>query len=183
VATEVRNLAGRSATAAKEIKELIQDSVHKVNAGSELVNKSGETLKDIVMGVKKVGDIVGEIASASQEQSTGIEQVNAAVTSMDETTQQNAALAEQTSAASVSLSKRTNDMARHLEFFTQDSNVDYEPVPRSYDNEKLKSNAPVELPVNKSVNYTRSKNVQPVTKNSKKNTVTEDFNDDEWEEF
>jgi len=74
VATEVRNLAGRSATAAKEIKELIQDSVHKVNAGSELVNKSGETLKEIVQGVNKVGDIVGEIAAASKEQSSGIEQ-------------------------------------------------------------------------------------------------------------
>ncbi len=72
VATEVRNLAQRSATAAKEIKELIQDSVLKVNVGSDLVNKSGETLKEIVQGVKKVGDIVGEIAAASKEQTAGI---------------------------------------------------------------------------------------------------------------
>jgi len=118
VATEVRNLAGRSATAAKEIKDLIQDSVHKVDAGSNLVNKSGETLKDIVSGVKKVGDIVGEIAAASQEQTSGIEQVNAAVTSMDESTQQNAALAEQTSAASVSMSDRSGDMSKRLDFFS-----------------------------------------------------------------
>ena len=87
VAAEVRNLAQRSATAAKEIKGLIQDSVAKVEAGSELVNKSGETLKEIVGSVKRVTDIIAEIAAASQEQTTGIDQVNQAVTQMDQVTQ------------------------------------------------------------------------------------------------
>ena len=117
VATEVRNLASRSAEAAKEIKELIQDSVNKVHAGSELVNESGATLQEIVLGVKKVGDIVAEIAAASAEQAAGIDQVNQAVTSMDEVTQQNAALAEQISAASSSLYDKAQEMERGIAFF------------------------------------------------------------------
>jgi methyl-accepting chemotaxis protein len=96
----VRNLAGRSATAAKEIKALIQDSVARVNEGSQLVDESGKTLEEIVNAVKKVTDIVAEIAAASREQSSGIEQVNKAVMQMDQTTQQNAALVEEASAAS-----------------------------------------------------------------------------------
>jgi methyl-accepting chemotaxis protein len=100
VATEVRSLAGRSATAAKEIKALIQDSVAKVDEGSRLVDESGRTLVEIVSAVKKVTDIVAEIAAASREQSSGIEQVNKAVMQMDTTTQQNAALVEEASAAS-----------------------------------------------------------------------------------
>src|SRR4029079_4192113 len=79
-ASEVRNLAQRSATAAKEIKGLIQDSVRKVEVGSELVNRSGTTLQEIVLSVKRVTDIIAEIAAASREQSTGIEQVNQAIT-------------------------------------------------------------------------------------------------------
>jgi len=122
VATEVRNLASRSADAAKEIKDLINDSVNKVHAGTGLVNESGETLGEIVNGVKKVGDIVAEIAAASAEQSAGIDQVNQAVTSMDEVTQQNAALAEQTSAASASLYEKAQTMERKIGFFTVSSN-------------------------------------------------------------
>ena len=118
VATEVRNLASRSADAAKQIKDLISDSVSKVHAGAELVNESGETLSEIVVGVKKVGDIVAEIAAASAEQAAGIDQVNQAITSMDEMTQQNAALAEETSAASVSLYEKAQDMDRAISFFT-----------------------------------------------------------------
>jgi len=121
VATEVRNLASRSADAAKEIKELIGDSVEKVHAGATLVNESGETLSDIVDGVKKVGDIVAEIAAASVEQASGIDQVNQAVTTMDEMTQQNAALAEQTSAASVSLYEKAQSMEQSIAFFTVSS--------------------------------------------------------------
>jgi methyl-accepting chemotaxis protein len=100
VATEVRSLAGRSATAAREIKELIQDSVRKVQDGSLLVTQSGETLEKIVASVKKVSDIVAEIAAASREQSSGIEQVNRAVTQMDQITQQNASLVEQATTSS-----------------------------------------------------------------------------------
>jgi methyl-accepting chemotaxis protein len=103
VAAEVRNLASRSAAAAKEIKALIEDSVGRVAQGSKLVDQSGATLTEIVASVKRVTDIVSEIAAASAEQSSGIEQVNKAVTSMDGVTQQNAALVEQAAAASASL--------------------------------------------------------------------------------
>ena len=120
VATEVRNLAQRSATAARESKELIQNSVQKVRAGSEFVNQTGAALNDIVTGVKKVGGIVAEIAAASAEQSAGIEQVNHAITQMDEITQQNAALAEQASAASISMIDQCSTMQGLLEFFNAD---------------------------------------------------------------
>ncbi|QEG32679.1 Methyl-accepting chemotaxis protein II [Gemmata obscuriglobus] len=103
VATEVRNLAQRSATAAKEIKALIQDSVKKVDAGTELVNKSGDTLAEIVTSVKRVTDIVTEMAAASREQSAGIEQVNKAVSQMDTVTQRNASQTEEMSATAQTL--------------------------------------------------------------------------------
>jgi PAS domain S-box-containing protein len=115
VATEVRSLAGRSATAAKEIKELIQDSVRKVEDGSLLVTQSGQTLEQIVLSVKKVSDIVAEIAAASREQSSGIEQVNKAVMQMDEMTQQNAALVEQATAASQSMADQARDLTKMME--------------------------------------------------------------------
>ncbi|MBL4762457.1 MAG: methyl-accepting chemotaxis protein [Gammaproteobacteria bacterium] len=117
VATEVRNLAQRSATAAKETKELIQDSVNKVNVGAELVNKSGEALGGIVNSVIKVGNIVAEIATASQEQANGIDQINQTITNLDDLTQQNAALAEETSAASVTMTKRASEMVELVDFF------------------------------------------------------------------
>lgn len=110
VATEVRNLAGRSSDAAKEIKDLISDSVGKVKAGSELVDKSGQTLEEIMLGVKKVADIVAEISSASQEQASGIEQVNKAVMQMDDMTQQNAALVEEAAAASKSMEEQAGSL-------------------------------------------------------------------------
>jgi methyl-accepting chemotaxis protein len=117
VATEVRNLAQRSARAAKESKELIHASVQNVRVGSEYVNETGETLNDIVTSVKKVGDIVSEIAAASIEQTLGIRQVNQAVSQMDEITQQNAALAEQASAASMSMVDQATTMKKLLAFF------------------------------------------------------------------
>ena len=117
VATEVRNLAQRSATAAKEIKDLISDSGEKVEVGGRLVKESGETLKEIMEGVKKVGDIVSDIAAASLEQAAGIEEVNRAVTQMDEITQQNAALAEQASASSESTLNQSTQMAQIISFF------------------------------------------------------------------
>jgi len=121
VAAEVRNLAQRSATAAKEIKGLIKDSVEKVDTGSELVDASGKALKEIVESVKKVSDIVAEIASASQEQSSGIEQVNKAVMQMDETTQQNAALVEEAAAASKAMEEQAQALGRMMEFFRMDA--------------------------------------------------------------
>ncbi|AXL52268.1 chemotaxis protein [Paraburkholderia caffeinilytica] len=110
VAGEVRSLAQRSASAAKEIKELIGDSVDKVQSGSELVGRAGTTMDEIVQAVRRVTDIMGEISAASEEQSGGIEQVNRAVVQMDEVTQQNAALVEQAAAAAASLEDQTRQL-------------------------------------------------------------------------
>jgi methyl-accepting chemotaxis protein len=118
VAGEVRNLAQRSAGAAKEIKDLIRDSVGKVQDGRQLVNASGETLNEIVAGVEKVSSMMQEIAQAAQEQTSGIEQVNSAIAQMDEMTQQNAALVEQASAAGASLADQANAMNSVVEFFS-----------------------------------------------------------------
>ncbi|PDT88846.1 chemotaxis protein [Bradyrhizobium sp. Y36] len=111
VAAEVRNLAQRSANAAKEIKGLISDSVSKVESGSRLVDTAGKTMEEIVQSVKRVTDIMAEISAASQEQRGGIEQVNNAVTQMDKVTQQNAALVEEAAAAAKSMEDQTGAMA------------------------------------------------------------------------
>jgi len=122
VASEVRSLAQRSATAAKEIKDLINDSVEKVNAGTQLVDESGRTLNDIMEAVKRVSDIVAEIAAASEEQAQGIDQVNNAVSQMDTTTQQNAALVEEASAASKTLEQQSQGLVAQVgQFRTRDS--------------------------------------------------------------
>ena len=117
VATEVRNLAQRSAAAAKEIKDLIVDSGSKVEAGSKLVDSAGATMQDIVVSVQRVADLMGEIASASQEQSQGIAQVNATVTQMDDATQQNAALVEEAAAAAQSLQDQAGRLAQVVSVF------------------------------------------------------------------
>ena len=111
VAGEVRNLAGRSADAAREIKQLIESSTRQVSDGSALVEQAGNTMREVVTAVKRVTDIMDEISAASQEQSSGIEQINQAVSQMDEVTQQNAALVEQITAAAASL----EEQARRLE--------------------------------------------------------------------
>ena len=121
VAAEVRNLAGRSATAAKEIKALVQDSAQKVQEGSNLVNQSGHTLEEIVSSVKKVADIIAEISAASQEQSAGIEQVNKAIMQMDQITQQNAALVEEAAAASQAMSQQAMELREVVGQFTLDA--------------------------------------------------------------
>jgi methyl-accepting chemotaxis protein len=121
VATEVRNLAQRSAAAAKEIKTLISDSVEKVNSGSKLVDQAGVTMNEVVDSIKRVTDIVAEITVASQEQSSGIEQVNMAVTQMDETTQQNAALVEQAAAAAESLQEQSSALLDAVAKFNLES--------------------------------------------------------------
>ena len=121
VASEVRSLAQRSASAAKEIKGLIDDSVAKVDTGSKLVEQAGATMTEVVASVKRVTDIVGEISSASQEQSTGIAEVGRAITQMDEGTQQNAALVEQAAAAAQSLQDQAATLASLVSRFRIDA--------------------------------------------------------------
>jgi methyl-accepting chemotaxis protein len=134
VAAEVRNLAGRSASAAKEIKGLIQDSVRKVEGGSELVNQSGQSLEAIVASVKRVTDLVAEMASASREQSSGIDQVNRAVAQMDQVTQANSAQTEELSGTAEAMSNQAEQLRKLVgQFRIGNDNVrrvDAEPVRR-----------------------------------------------------
>ena len=120
VATEVRNLAQRSAGAAKEIKLLIDDSVGKVDSGARLVDEAGATMQEIVDSVRRVTDIMGEITAASVEQSSGIEQVNQAIAQMDQVTQQNAALVEEAAAAAESLQDQAGTLAQVVGVFKLD---------------------------------------------------------------
>ncbi len=134
VATEVRTLAQRSAAAAKEIKELISDSVSKVENGTKLVDEAGATMDEIVSAVKRVTDIMSEISAASQEQSSGIEQVNQAVTQMDVVTQQNASLVEEAAAAAESMQEQAQALTHAVSAFRLSgggSNVIATPVKRS----------------------------------------------------
>jgi methyl-accepting chemotaxis protein len=117
VASEVRNLAQRSASAAKEIKTLIDDSVQQVELGSKLVNDAGTTMEEVVTSVQRVTDIMAEISSASREQETGIEQINMAITEMDSVTQQNAALVEEAAAAAGSLEEQSAALAKLVSRF------------------------------------------------------------------
>jgi methyl-accepting chemotaxis protein len=111
VASEVRNLAQRSAGAAREIKELIGNSVEQVDIGAKLVQQAGSTMDEVVSSVRRVTDIMAEITSASSEQSIGIDQVNTAITQMDQVTQQNAALVEQAAAAAASMQEQAEKLA------------------------------------------------------------------------
>lgn len=121
VANEVRNLAGRSADSAKQIKILINDSVAKVEKGTSLVNESGEALRKITESVKKISSIVAEISESCQEQANGIEQINQAVSQIDETTQQNAALVEESAAASEAMSQKVKLLAGLAYQFKQEN--------------------------------------------------------------
>ena len=120
VASEVRNLAQRSASAAREIKELIGDSVAKVEVGTRLVDHAGATMNDVVTSVQNVVAIISEIAAASQEQTSGIAQINVAITQMDEVTQQNASLVEEAAAAAESLQEQAAKLAQLVNVFKLD---------------------------------------------------------------
>ncbi|MBS0391428.1 MAG: MCP four helix bundle domain-containing protein [Proteobacteria bacterium] len=117
VAGEVRNLAGRSADAAKEIKQLITDSVQRVEQGSQLVDKAGSTMTEVVTAIRRVTDIMGEISAASREQASGVAQVGEAVMQMDQATQQNAALVEESSAAAASLNTQAAQLVQAVAVF------------------------------------------------------------------
>ena len=179
VAGEVRSLAQRSAGAAKEIKDLIRDSVTKVENGAKLVNLSGETLDTIVDSVKQVSAMMAEISTASMEQTSGIEQVNVAVSQMDEMTQQNAALVEQASATGEALADQASQLRQQVSFFKMNEgslNAGYAGG----------NSAPI-----KSYNPASASPVKPATsskaatKKSKTSTTPphQDDSDDCWEEF
>lgn len=121
VASEVRTLAQRSANAAKDIKELISDSVSKIENGNSLVNQSGDTMTNVVSSIKRVNDIMAEIAAASAEQASGIDEVGKAINQMDEVTQQNAALVEEAAAAAESLQSQAQQLSSRVSAFKLDA--------------------------------------------------------------
>ena len=164
VASEVRNLAQRSAAAAKEIKGLISDSVEKVDDGSKLVGEAGKTMEEIVASVKRVTDIMAEIAAASVEQSSGINQVNQAVTQMDEVTQQNAALVEQAAAAAESLEEQASTLSDTVAQFHIDSSSRHSAAPRRTGSMQVVTHKPAAMPAVKTAKPSQE-------------------SDDEWSEF
>ncbi|MFC0350199.1 methyl-accepting chemotaxis protein [Undibacterium danionis] len=123
VASEVRSLAQRSASAAKEIKELINDSVEKVGQGTRLVDSAGSTMQEVVDSVKRVSDIISEITAAGQEQTSGIEQINQAIIQMDSVTQQNSALVEEAAAAAATLQEQSANLVQVVSVFKLDQNA------------------------------------------------------------
>ncbi len=168
VAGEVRNLAQRSASAAKEIKELITDSVGKTTEGTKQVEEAGSTMQEIVASVQRVTDIMGEISAASTEQSAGIDQVNTAITSMDEVTQQNAALVEEAAAAAESLVEQANSLMDTVSQFKL----------KGMATERRANNSPMRVP---SVAKRAPAEVKQASKKSVIKTGTDDSGD--WEEF
>ncbi|MDD0838758.1 methyl-accepting chemotaxis protein [Curvibacter sp. HBC61] len=117
VASEVRSLAGRSAEAAKEIKSLIGDSVAQVEQGTQLVDRAGQTMQEVVLAIKQVSDVVGDISAASVEQNTGVSQIGQAVNQLDQTTQQNAALVEESAAAAQALDQQARELVAAVSVF------------------------------------------------------------------
>ncbi|MGZ8294282.1 MAG: methyl-accepting chemotaxis protein [Telluria sp.] len=173
VASEVRNLAQRSASAAKEIKELIGDSVSKVEAGSRLVDTAGATMGEIVSSVQRVADLMGEIASASNEQSQGIGQVNQSISEMDDVTQQNAALVEEAAAAAQSLQEQSARLAEVVAVFKLEEDHQQQAAVA----------APVRKPVAKAP--VRAVAAKPAPSNSapRKQLAPAQKGADDWEEF
>jgi methyl-accepting chemotaxis protein len=176
VATEVRNLAQRSASAAREIKALISDSVEKVEIGSKLVNQAGSTMDEIVASVKRVTDIMGEITSASREQEAGIDQIHQAITEMDGVTQQNAALVEEAAAAAASLHEQAETLAQVVRVFKLDGSQAGAPAAQP-----ARMNAPVATVARASAPQPRKTN--PVKLVANKSASDRQAADSDWEEF
>ncbi|MDO9204726.1 methyl-accepting chemotaxis protein, partial [Methylotenera sp.] len=179
VAGEVRNLAQRSASAAKEIKELISDSVSKTAAGTKQVENAGHTMQEIVISVKRVSDIISEIAAASSEQSAGIEQVNEAVMKMDDMTQQNTALVEEAAAAAESMMEQADELMNAVSVFQLDS----ESV-RS--NDRRVNHNPMRPATTKPAAFkaVRASELKPAaTRPAKVSVVKSGTDDGDWEEF
>lgn len=176
VASEVRSLAQRSAAAAKEIKELIGNSVEKVDAGSKLVDEAGTTMQAIVDSIRHVTDIMGEITAASQEQTAGIEQINQAIAQMDEVTQQNAALVEEAAAASGALEDQAGKLAEVVSVFKitrQDALVAPAATQRLATASRAASNAAMPPPAVST----------PLVRNTRTQQSKSTALSDDWEEF
>jgi methyl-accepting chemotaxis protein len=173
VATEVRNLAQRSAQAAKEIKALIADSVERVDAGARLVGDAGGAMDGLVASFQQVSSLVNEIAGASREQSSGIEQVTQAVSQMDEVTQQNAALVEQAAAAAESLEEQARALTNAVAMFK----LEYSDVPGTV--QPVRSSRVMQLPQKKA----KAGAALPKIKKLSGKAPTAHAVDDEWEEF
>jgi len=180
VAAEVRNLAQRSASAAKEIKELINDSVSKTAEGTRQVENAGNTMQEIVTSVKRVSDIISEIAAASQEQSAGIEQVNEAVMKMDDMTQQNTALVEEAAAAAASMMDQADELMNAVSVFQLEGD--------SSQNNSGQNKRAVNSPMRSSGNRAtrpaaQPAAVRPVPAKQVKAAMRTGTNDGDWEEF
>ncbi len=179
VAAEVRNLAQRSAAAAKEIKTLISDSTEKVDIGTKLVDDAGRTMEEVVNAVKRVTDIMAEISAASIEQSSGIEQVNRAIGQMDEVTQQNAALVEEAAAAAESLEEEARSLSGAVNLFKLDHQANHITVARTPAKPVVARKPASALPVAR-------KPAAPIAKAKSlpaKQPALPTGGDDEWEEF
>ncbi|MBK1694521.1 chemotaxis protein [Chromatium weissei] len=172
VAAEVRNLAQRSANAAKEIKTMIGDSVSKVDAGAVQVNETGQRMQDIVLSIQRVTDLVAEISAASVEQSTGIAQINQAITQMDDMTQQNAALVEQAAAAAESLADQARDLSGIISIFKTGGE---KAMPKRASTKPVKS--PTPLP-RRSATSAAKVNYPP-----RQTFTAKSADEDEWSEF
>ena len=183
VAAEVRNLAQRSANAAKEIKALISDSVEKVDTGSKLVDQAGDTMREIVESIKRVADIVSEISAASDEQRAGIEQVSQAITQMDEVTQQNAALVEEAAAAAGSMQDQSKTLTQTVGVFKLNSSM-MSTAAQVRAPQQARASTPAASPAVKAVARPTAKpsaNV-PVPVQAKRALVKSGANE-EWDEF
>jgi len=202
VASEVRNLAQRSAAAAKEIKTLIGDSVEKVERGSKLVGQAGVTMDEVVSSVKRVTDIMSEIANASAEQSAGIAQVNTSIIEMDSMTQQNAALVEQAAAAAQSLQDQAGELARVVSIFKLEEGEEHHVPTQAQAQAKAPAAAPmttttavvarpvVKRPAPPALKKPAAASAAPkkadeavATPKPKKAAVSATASADEWEEF
>ncbi|MBV7536248.1 MCP four helix bundle domain-containing protein [Duganella sp. sic0402] len=186
VASEVRNLAQRSAGAAKEIKMLIDDSVEKVGAGTKLVGQAGVTMDEVVTSVRRVTDIMSEIANASQEQSAGIAQVNQSIIEMDSMTQQNAALVEEAAAAAQSLQDQAGELARVVSIFKlvegEERTAAAAPAPAAKQAAVVKPIAASRAPVKKLAAKATPASA-PAAKPKKVASAASTAGSDEWEEF
>jgi methyl-accepting chemotaxis protein len=186
VASEVRTLAQRSANAAKDIKDLISDSVSKVENGNNLVNQSGDTMKEIVVSIQRVNDIMSEIAAASAEQASGIDEVSKAVTQMDEMTQQNAALVEEAAAAAESMRTQAGELTGRVGTFRlneQDVASNKAIGHQSGSANAAPSSAPSADPLSRQFEELPSVMSTSESREASRKVIPTQSDEDEWESF